>query len=99
MWSFGCVIAGMIFGIEPFFHSQGNVVNQIIEITKVLGTQDLFNWLIKNSISLPDEFDRTTDQREKRLLSGLFTSKNERLVVDEAIDLLNGLLVWDHEVS
>lgn len=82
-----------------FLSQSGNVVNQIIEIIKVLGTQELFNWIIKNSISLPDEFDRTTDQHEKRLSTELLTSKNERLAVDEVIDLLNGLLVWDHEVS
>ena len=41
MWSLGCMLAGMIFKKEPFFHGYDNY-DQLVKIAKVLGTEELF---------------------------------------------------------
>jgi len=41
MWSLGCLLAGIIFKKEPFFRGYDNY-DQLLKITKVLGTEDLF---------------------------------------------------------
>eukprot|EP00981_Chlorochromonas_danica_P005875 scaffold1208_cov163-Ochromonas_danica.AAC.2 len=46
MWSLGCMFAGMIFKKEPFFHGHDNY-DQLVRIAKVLGTDELFEYLDK----------------------------------------------------
>jgi serine/threonine protein kinase len=46
MWSLGCMFAGMIFRKEPFFHGHDNY-DQLVKIVKVLGTDELFDYLDK----------------------------------------------------
>ena len=36
LWSLGCMLAGMIFRKEPFFHGHDNY-DQLVKIAKVLG--------------------------------------------------------------
>ena len=45
-WSLGCMFAGMIFRKEPFFHGHDNY-DQLVKIVKVLGTDELFDYLDK----------------------------------------------------
>lgn len=56
MWSLGCMFASMIFRKEPFFHGHDNY-DQLVKITKVLGTDDLYSYLEKYDIDLSPEFD------------------------------------------
>ncbi|KAK4703741.1 casein kinase II subunit alpha, partial [Phenoliferia sp. Uapishka_3] len=44
MWSLGCMFASMIFRKEPFFHGHDNY-DQLVKITKVLGTDELYVYL------------------------------------------------------
>ncbi|SGY63128.1 BQ5605_C007g04776 [Microbotryum silenes-dioicae] len=46
MWSLGCMFASMIFRKEPFFHGHDNY-DQLVKITKVLGTDQLYTYLGK----------------------------------------------------
>merc|ERR1712193_573505 len=46
MWSLGAMFASMIFRKEPFFHGNSNS-DQLVKIAKVLGTEDLFDYLDK----------------------------------------------------
>ena len=46
MWSLGCMLASMIFRKEPFFHGHDNY-DQLVRIAKVLGTEDLYDYLDK----------------------------------------------------
>merc|ERR1712000_740572 len=46
MWSLGAMFASMIFRKEPFFHGNSNS-DQLVKIAKVLGTDDLFDYLDK----------------------------------------------------
>ena len=44
MWSLGCMLASMIFRKEPFFHGHDNY-DQLVRIAKVLGTEELYEYL------------------------------------------------------
>ena len=56
MWSLGCMLASMIFRKEPFFHGHDNY-DQLVRIAKVLGTEELFEYLDKYQIELDPRFN------------------------------------------
>lgn len=73
MWSLGCMFASMvrvltvllhiysqppsqIFRKEPFFHGHDNY-DQLVKITKVLGTDELYSYLEKYDIELDAQYD------------------------------------------
>src|SRR5690349_16431467 len=56
MWSLGAMFASMIFRKEPFFHGNSNS-DQLVKIAKVLGTEDLFDYLDKYEIELDAQYD------------------------------------------
>jgi casein kinase II subunit alpha len=73
MWSYGCMFASMvrefdmsevfnaslqfqIFRKEPFFHGHDNY-DQLVKITKVLGTDELYMYIDKYNIRLDPQYD------------------------------------------
>ena len=50
------MFAGMIFRKEPFFHGHDNY-DQLVKIAKVLGTEELYNYLNKYELELDVHFD------------------------------------------
>jgi serine/threonine protein kinase len=52
MWSLGCMLASMIFRKEPFFHGHDNY-DQLVRIAKVLGTEELYEYLDKYQVTNP----------------------------------------------
>lgn len=56
MWSLGCMLASMIFRKEPFFHGHDNY-DQLVRIAKVLGTEELLEYLDKYHIDLDPRFN------------------------------------------
>ena len=46
LWSFGCILAGIVFDREPMFKGRDNIY-QLIKIAKVLGTKPLYAYLDK----------------------------------------------------
>lgn len=99
MWSFGCMFAQMIFRKVPFFLGQNNS-DQLLQIVKVLGTDDL-NWylttyqLYVGCILNIDDLRKQPQSRQK--LEQFVNDKNRHLVSLEAIDLLDKLLRYDHQ--
>lgn len=97
LWSLGCVLAGMIFKIDVLFHGSDND-DQLIKILDVLGMEDFERYLAKYGLKVPKQL--------RELLTGLPTDRsnwtsfineeNQHLANAEAIDLLNGLLRYDH---
>ncbi|TRY93561.1 hypothetical protein DNTS_006500, partial [Danionella cerebrum] len=81
MWSLGCMLASMIFQKEPFFHGQDNY-DQLVRIAKVLGTEELFSYLNKQS---------------RKRWENFVQPENQHLVSPEALDLLDKLLRYDHQ--
>lgn len=95
MWSLGCMLAAMIFKKEPFFYGHDNY-DQLVTIARVLGTEDLYNYLDKYSIELESAFDELLGRRHRRPWTSFITSENEHLCSAEAIDLIDKMLVYDH---
>ncbi|XP_061429053.1 casein kinase II subunit alpha isoform X1 [Lethenteron reissneri] len=56
LWSLGCMLASMIFRKEPFFHGHDNY-DQLVRIAKVLGTEDLYDYIDKYNIELDPRFN------------------------------------------
>ncbi len=50
------MFASMIFRKEPFFHGNSNA-DQLVKIAKVLGTDDLFDWLDRVEVELDQQYD------------------------------------------
>jgi casein kinase II subunit alpha len=61
LWSFGAMLAGMVFRKEPFFHGQDND-DQLVVISKVLGTISLQEYLKKYNLMLGKQYERRIRQ-------------------------------------
>lgn len=92
------MLAGLIFQKEPFFRGKSDV-DQLVKISKVLGSEDLFKYLHKYNIELGEDFDDVSGWHSKQGWGSFVNPKNRRLVSDDALDLLDKLLRYDHNVS
>jgi len=96
MWSLGCMFAGMIFRKEPFFHGHDNY-DQLVKIVKILGTDELFDYLDKYNLELDPHFDGILGRHTRKPWSKFLNPDNQNLISPEAIDLLDKLLRYDHQ--
>ena len=96
LWSFGCMFAGMIFKKEPFFHGHDNY-DQLVKIAKVLGTDELFEYLDKYDLELDPRFDDILGRHSKKPWGRFVTTENQHLVTDESLDFVGKLLKYDHQ--
>lgn len=90
------MFASMIFRKEPFFHGHDNY-DQLVKITKVLGTDEFWAYLEKYEIELDGHFDDLLGRYPKKPWSRFITSENQRYISNEAIDFLDKLLRYDHQ--
>lgn len=97
MWSLGAMFASMIFRKEPFFHGSSNA-DQLVKIAKVLGTDDLFDYIDKYGIELDPQYDEILSRFPRKPWHSFVTTDNQRFVSNEAIDFLDKLLKYDHAV-
>lgn len=95
LWSVGCMLASMTFRKEPFFHGSDNY-DQLVKIARVLGTDDLFEYLDKYQIDLDPQYDEILGRYQRRPWSRFVTKENQHLVTSESLDLLDHLLRYDH---
>lgn len=56
MWSYGAMLAGMVFRKDPFFNGQDNY-DQLVVISKVLGTTALHSYLKRYNLTLSKHYD------------------------------------------
>jgi casein kinase II subunit alpha len=97
MWSLGAMFASMIFRKEPFFHGNSNS-DQLVKIAKVLGTDDLFEYLDRYDIELDAQYDDILGRFPRKNWHTFVNTENQRFVSPEAIDFLDKLLRYDHQV-
>ena len=97
MWSLGAMFASMIFRKEPFFHGNSNS-DQLVKIAKVLGTEDLFDYLDRYDIELDPQYDDILGRFPKKSWHSFISAENQRFVSNDAIDFLDKLLRYDHMV-
>jgi casein kinase II subunit alpha len=96
MWSLGCMLAGMIFHKEPFFHGHDNY-DQLVKIAKVLGTDELHEYLTKYDLELDAHFESLLGKHSKKSLTKFITNDNKHVATSEAIDFIEKLLRYDHQ--
>jgi len=89
------MFASMIFRKEPFFHGISNA-DQLVKIAKVLGTEELFEYLDKYDIELDSQYDDILSRYPKKPWHSFVNAENQRFVSNEAIDFLDKLLKYDH---
>jgi len=97
LWSLGCMFAGMIFMKEPFFAGSDNY-DQLVKIAKVLGTADLVKYLEKYDLTLDPHFDGLLGNYARKTWRKFLNQKNKHLCSEEALDLLDKLLQYDHQL-
>lgn len=96
MWSLGCMLASMIFRKEPFFHGHDNY-DQLVRIAKVLGTEELYEYLDKYQIELDPRFQDILGSHSRKRWERFVHNENQHLVSAEALDFLDKLLRYDHQ--
>eukprot|EP00730_Choanoeca_flexa_P017684 TRINITY_DN8548_c0_g2_i3.p1 TRINITY_DN8548_c0_g2~~TRINITY_DN8548_c0_g2_i3.p1 ORF type:complete len:349 (+),score=78.19 TRINITY_DN8548_c0_g2_i3:165-1211(+) len=98
LWSFGCMLASIIFKKEPFFHGHDNH-DQLVKIAKVLGTDDLYAYVRKYNIDLDPHYESllSSARAQQRHWGKWINAENRHLCTDEAVDLVDKLLRYDHQ--
>merc|ERR1719321_2024593 len=95
IWSLGCMLAGMVFRKEPFFHGHDNY-DQLVKIARVLGSEGLFAYLDKYTLELDPHFDDVLGRHSHKPWTKFVTSETQHLVSPEVMDLIDRMLVYDH---
>jgi len=98
MWSLGVVVAGLIFKKEFFFKGDSDE-DQLLKIMAVLGTDDLHDYINDYNITLNSKIKRIVESYdfEKLDWSIFINDENKELATDDAIDLVDNLLRYDHQ--
>eukprot|EP00771_Trimastix_marina_P003868 gnl/Trimastix_PCT/580.p1 GENE.gnl/Trimastix_PCT/580~~gnl/Trimastix_PCT/580.p1 ORF type:complete len:427 (-),score=114.35 gnl/Trimastix_PCT/580:31-1257(-) len=94
MWSFGCMLGGIIFKKIPFFHGRDND-DQLVKIVQFLGSEEFLKYVHKydlNNVKLDKlvSYAGTPWSSFQRM-------ENHSLITPEVIDLLSKLLRFDHQ--
>ena len=63
IWSLGCTMAGMIFKIDTFFKGSDNF-DQLIKIMRVLGEDELHDYVHKYDLKIPKEVKKLMKNQE-----------------------------------
>ena len=85
-----------IFNREPFFKGADNY-DQLEQITKVLGTEELYAYLNKYNIGLEVALERVLGQHRAVKLSTFVNENNKHLATPDALDLLGKMMQYDHD--
>ena len=95
MWSFGVTMAGMIFKKLPFFKGTDDI-DMIEKIASVLGGQKLKEYLDKYNLPLPSPLQNSMFRPRPKPWWSFVTGENAGLATDDAIDLIDKCLRFDH---
>lgn len=96
IWSFGCILAELMFKKKPFFYGPKGG-DHLVEIVKLLGKHDLREYLIKYEI--PDAILSLLEglNNERCDLMSL-ADPGDKHLLEDGIDLLNKIFVYDHQL-
>ena len=61
LWSLGCLMAGLIFKKEPFFHGNDNF-DQMIKIVKVVGSESVHSYINKFNLKPNVQYEGLLDK-------------------------------------
>ena len=94
------MLAGMIFQNEPFFKGADNF-DQLIKIAKVVGTQEIYEYIDKYGLQLVPEIESKMKNFKRKPWDKYINTENEKFFeqeqkMDEVFDLLNNMLRVEH---
>lgn len=95
LWCLGCTLAAIVFKKEPFFYGKSNS-DQLVQIVRVLGSDDLEAYLTKYNLKLAEEFE-DLGFYHKKSWSKFINSENKHLITDEFLDFIDKILRFDHQ--
>ncbi|CUM51758.1 uncharacterized protein AC631_03603 [Debaryomyces fabryi] len=95
LWSYGCMLASMVFKKEPFFHGNSNT-DQLVQIVRVLGSDDLNKYLQTYNLTLSDDYE-DLGYYNRRPWKRFINENNQHLVSEEFLDFIDKLLRYDHQ--
>lgn len=95
LWSFGAMLASMVFKKEPFFYGTSNT-DQLVKIARVLGTDELYKYLDKYGLELGPEYEDMGTYPAKPW-EKFVNANNQSLVSPELFDFLSNILRYDHQ--
>ncbi|ODV79544.1 alpha subunit of casein kinase II [Suhomyces tanzawaensis NRRL Y-17324] len=95
LWSYGCMLASMVFMKEPFFHGKSNT-DQLVQIVRVLGSSSLNEYLEKYSLKLSEEYE-DLGYYNRRPWERFINENNKHLVSKDFLDFIDKLLRYDHQ--
>eukprot|EP00470_Lotharella_oceanica_P012144 CAMPEP_0170185248 /NCGR_PEP_ID=MMETSP0040_2-20121228/36102_1 /TAXON_ID=641309 /ORGANISM="Lotharella oceanica, Strain CCMP622" /LENGTH=359 /DNA_ID=CAMNT_0010431595 /DNA_START=145 /DNA_END=1224 /DNA_ORIENTATION=- len=97
IWSLGCMLAAILFKVEPFFKGSDNY-DQLVVISRVLGTDGLHAYLHKYNLELDAKFRSILKPQKKRAWESFIDANNQERCTPEAIDFLSKCLQYDHQL-
>ena len=96
IWGFGVTMCGIIFGKTPFFRGSDDF-DMAAKIVGLLGRTDFDAYIKKYGIQLPDPLVRALPKTPQRKdLHTLVSRSAKSLANDDAIDLIDKCLRYDH---
>ena len=87
----------MIFRKIQFFDDHEKCP-QLVRIAKVLSTEDLYENLDKYNVQLDSQLTQQLGRHTRKSWQSFVNVENQHLVSPEAIDLLDKLLQYDHQI-
>jgi len=96
MWSLGCMVAGIIFMLDPVFKGRDNY-DQLVKIVQVLGSRKLNEYLEKYDLDLDSQFEGILGRHAAKPWTEFVTPDNRRYVSKEALSFIDKLLRYDHQ--
>lgn len=95
LWSFGCMFAGLITRKLYLFQGDDNV-KQLGQISRVLGTDSLYAYVRKYSITLSEELENLK-ARPPVDWGVVASQRSAKFATPLALDLISRLLLYDHQ--
>jgi len=97
MWAAGCILAEMVFKFEAFFCGV-NSKDQLAKIVGFLGTDTLEEYLVKYGITLSPAQSSLIKRSQRVGWERFTTLTNAPFCTPDALALLDGLLIYDHQL-
>ncbi|KAM7542995.1 hypothetical protein Aperf_G00000017336 [Anoplocephala perfoliata] len=95
LWSFGCMLAKLIFRTKTWFDGHDDV-DQLKKFVEVLGSDELMAYVAMYNIILDDEIENSVEATDPIPLESFISENNRDTATPTALDLLRKLLRYDH---
>ncbi|EKE38486.1 protein kinase domain containing protein [Entamoeba nuttalli P19] len=96
MWGFGCILGSLIFKKEPIFEGR-DLDDQLLQIVQLFGTNELYIYITKYNCKVDSSLLFTLKNYSTSSFSKFINENNKNFCTVEALDLLEKVLVFDHQ--